>query len=220
MHGRQAILLLGRQGAGKGTVGAFLARELDAVHLSAGELLRARVAAGGQGALEIRAQIDRGLAVPVETSYGLLGERLRALPRDELLILDGYPRDASELPVLGELLGGEAHLVLLLNVPTPIAVSRLLARETCECCGAGYGPGVPSGSPGVCDGCGGALAHRADDSPQALGHRLEGWASRSPAILAHFRQTESLVEIDASGPSSDVNRRALDVVRDCAISGS
>src|SRR6476659_5634941 len=132
---RRAILLLGSQGAGKGTVGAILADELDGIHLSAGDLLRARAAVGGHVAQAIHAQIDQGLPVPVEMSYGLLEERLQQSSQNQLLILDGFPRDASELPLMDEILGGEAKLALLLNVPTPIAVARLLARESCGGCG-------------------------------------------------------------------------------------
>jgi adenylate kinase len=217
---RQAVLLLGRQGAGKGTVGAFLTQELNAIHLSAGELLRRQVAAGGPLGQEISDQIDRGLPVPVATSYGLLGEHLRAATGHELLVLDGFPHEVSELDRLRELLGREPQLAIFLEVPTPIAVARLLARETCEDCGANYGPGCPSRSPGACDQCGAPLAHRADDSPEGLGRRLDGWARRSPEILAYFEQAESLIEIDASRPSPEVNREVLEVVRDHAISDS
>jgi adenylate kinase len=215
----RAILLLGSQGAGKGTVGAFLAEELNGIHLSAGDLLRARAAIGGHVAQEIHAQIDQGLPVPAETSYGLLKECLQESSEKQLLILDGFPRDAAELPLLNEIIGGEARLALLLNVPTPIAVARLLARESCGDCGASYGPGVPPSARGVCDCCGGPLSHRADDSPQGIGRRMEGWAGRSPEILAHFRHVGTLVEIDAAGPSTQVSRSALEVVRDRVISG-
>jgi adenylate kinase len=210
---RRAILLLGSQGAGKGTLGAFLAGELDAVHLSAGELLRERIAVGGRWAGEIQGQIDRGLAVPTEISYGLLEERLRSVPEDIALVLDGFPREAAELPRLNSLLGGEADLALLLNLPRPIAVARLREREACKQCGASYGPGVPARSPARCDRCGGTLVRRADDSPRALARRLDGWSTRAPAIIAHFRAAATLIELDASLDPAALARRALGLVQ-------
>jgi adenylate kinase len=209
---RQAILLLGIGGAGKGTLGAPLADELGGVHLSAGRLLRERVASGGRWSAEIQDRIDRGLGVPAEISYGLLEERLGSLPEDAGLVLDGFPREIGPLPLLDRLLGGEAALALLLDLPRPIAVARLLERETCEGCGAAHGPGVPAASPGRCDRCGGALARRADDSPASLTRRVEGWSSRAPAIVDHYRGAGILVELDASVDALSLRRRAIEVL--------
>ncbi len=210
---RRAILLLGSQGAGKGTLGAILAGELGAVHLGAGDLLREQVRSGGRWATEIQDQIDRGLGVATEISYGLLEERLGSLAEDVGVVLDGYPRDLDELPRLERLLGGEADLALLLNVPRPIAIGRLLGRETCEECSASHGPGVPARSAGRCDRCGGALVRRADDSPPAIARRLDGWSSRGPAIADHFREAGTLIELDATLEADLLARQALGLVR-------
>ena len=215
----RSILLLGRQGAGKGAIGGALADELDGVHLSAGSLLRAGVRHGDLAADEIGGRIDQGHGVREDISYGLLEAALSALDSDSLAILDGYPREVAQVSRLAYLLGGEPGLVVHLEVPLPIAVSRLRSRQVCEECDAAYGPGIPASSLGRCGRCGGALGVRADDTPDALARRLAGWRNRSPEILAHYEALGILVEVDATPPFAQVRAEVLSVAADLANSG-
>ena len=121
------------QGAGKGTVGRWLAgRYASVTHLSAGALLRQHVREGGTHSAEIVAQIDGGDPVPPSISYGFLAERVQTLEKDHLLVLDGYPRERSQLDLLLETIGTDPALIIHLLIPRPIAIERLRNRETCE----------------------------------------------------------------------------------------
>lgn len=204
------LLLLGGQGAGKGTIGRFLARELKAIHLSAGSLLRAHVREGGRWASEIELRIHQGLHVREEISYGLLAARIAALAPSQDLILDGYPRGLDDLTRLAAVLGCEPKSVLLLEVPRPIAVERLLSREICEICDAPYGPGVASRKSGVCDDCGGTLSRRQDDSLHSIGRRIDGWEARRVPLITHLEHQGAVVSsIDASRSIAEVRDLAL-----------
>jgi adenylate kinase len=201
---KRSLLLLGIQGAGKGTVGRLLARDQGMAHLSAGSLLRRHVHDGGPFGEEIKAQIDRGCGVSTEISYGLLKKALADASADRPLVLDGYPREQSEIEHLLELLGVNPTLVLHLQAPRPIAVARLLSRSACDDCDATFGPGVPPRFSGVCDDCGGKLASRKDDTPPAIRCRLDGWTRRGPRILERLREITGCTQIDSSRPIDQV----------------
>ncbi len=195
---RDLVLLLGMQGAGKGTVGRLLAEDAGVTHLSAGFLLREHARAGGQHSAEILAHIDKGEAVNPSISYGLLSERVRELESDQLLLLDAYPREASQLNLLEETVGTRPALVVNLVVPRPVAIERLRDRETCEDCDATFGPDLSPRTAGTCDQCTGQLARRADDTKAAIGERLDGWARHGPLLLARLAEIAPQVNVDAT----------------------
>jgi adenylate kinase len=204
------VLLLGMQGSGKGTVARHLVTALGAVHIGAGDLLRRHVKQGGPWAEEIDTRINReGRGVDERISYGLLERSLAATSSDQLLIIDGYPRLAGQIPLLLSILGRDPTLALLLELPRPIAVSRLLWRETCETCEAPFGPESPSLRDGACDRCGGVLERRDDDTPAKIGRRHDVWQTESSAILTFFDGLGLLETIDASRPVDQVTADAV-----------
>lgn len=200
------------QGSGKGTVARALVRELGAVHIGAGDLLRRHVAEEGIWAAEIDARIAQGRGVDERISYGLLEEALGGTDHEPLLVLDGYPRLASQIPLLLRILGEPPDLVLLLDVPRPIAISRLLARETCERCDLPFGPEAPSRRAKVCDDCGGVLARREDDYALKIGRRHDAWGAESGEILSFFGRSGPLETIDASRSVDEVVADAFERV--------
>jgi adenylate kinase len=186
------------QGAGKGTVGRLLAEQADVTHLSAGSLLRDHVRAKGSEYREIGALLEEGKSVDPSISYGLLGERVRGLDGNQILLLDAFPREASQLNLLEETVGSPPALAVHLAVPRPLAVERLRNRETCEECDATFGPDFPPRSVQTCDLCAGRLAQRTDDTEAAIGERLDGWARLGPPLLAAVAGITRLVDVDAT----------------------
>jgi adenylate kinase len=200
------------QGSGKGTVGRGLDRELGAVHVGAGDLLRRHVNEKGGWAAEIKARIDNGHGVDERISYGLLEEALADVDPDSLVVFDGYPRLSSQIPLLLRILGEPPDVALWLDVPRPIAVTRLLGRETCVQCDRPFGPEAPPRRAGACDACGGALQRREDDDPVKIGRRHDAWGAESEDILGFFDDDDRLVRVDASGSLDLVLADACEVV--------
>ena len=85
-------MLLGKQGAGKGTQAARLADHYGVEHLSTGELFRASVAAGTPAGLEAKRYMDAGELVPDDTVIKVVDERFTGDFLDRGFILDGFPR--------------------------------------------------------------------------------------------------------------------------------
>ena len=70
------IVLLGRQGAGKGTQCLRLSRHYVVPHISTGDMLRAAVKAGTPLGLEAKAIMDAGGLVRDDIIIGLVKERI------------------------------------------------------------------------------------------------------------------------------------------------
>lgn len=195
---------MGVQGSGKGTVARGLRREFGAIHIGAGDLLRRRAAEGGEWAAEIDARLSEGQGVDERISYGLLEQGLADVDGDSLLVLDGYPRLAPQVPLLLQVLGEPPDLVVALEVPRPIAVTRLLGRETCGNCGQTFGSEVPPCRVGACDECDGKLERRQDDSQAMIARRRDAWTTESRRILSLLTVQSPVRRVDAA--------RAVDTV--------
>src|SRR5690554_894839 len=87
------IVLLGKQGAGKGTQAARLAAHYSIAHLSTGDMFRQQAAQGTAFGLEAKRYMDAGDLVPDEIVMGVIEECLA--PGGSLgdgFVLDGFPR--------------------------------------------------------------------------------------------------------------------------------
>ena len=69
------LLMQGSPGAGKGTHGRRLAKDLGIPHIATGELLRAQVASGTPLGREARAFMDRGDYVPDDVMVEMIRSR-------------------------------------------------------------------------------------------------------------------------------------------------
>lgn len=203
------VLLLGRQGAGKGLIGRLLATHVRGDFLSMGDVLRTEQAHATHLGLEIGRLIDAGHAVTPAVSYGLMANALAARPTPGPLVLDGIPRRVSEVERVTELLGREPSAVIVLDVPVPIAVERLLNRQSCQGCGMPHGPAWPARN-GRCRSCEKALSPRPDDSDVVkISHRLEVWGMESRAICGYYDRLGVLHEVIADGHVNEVLERVI-----------
>ena len=85
------VIILGRQGAGKGTQCARLVSEYGIVHVSTGDMLRAAVAAGTELGKKAEAIMASGGLVSDDIMNGIVAERLA---EDDItengVLLDGF----------------------------------------------------------------------------------------------------------------------------------
>lgn len=115
----RGVFLIGPPGAGKTTQGALLAQSLGGVHLSMGELVRGWRAAG----VPVPSPRADGAAARDRT-LALLAE---AVPQTELLVLDGFPRTASQAAWLVDITPGGACLVEI-RAPLSECIARMKSR--------------------------------------------------------------------------------------------
>jgi adenylate kinase len=186
------ILLLGPQGAGKGTQGRLVSAEHGIPHIATGDILRTAMAAGTELGRQVKPTYDAGGLVPDDVMIALIRERLTSDDVASGFVLDGFPRNAVQAEALDEMLeeiGRPLSVVLEFQLPEEVAVERLTRRAEEE--------------------------GRADDTPESIGRRLRLYHEQTEPLIEHYRARGSLVGIHADRPVGEVFaeiQRALEQV--------
>ena len=153
------VLIVGPQGAGKGTQAALLAENLKIPHISTGDIFRANVTAGTELGVLAKKYMDAGELVPDEVTSAMVKARLEEPDADGGFLLDGFPRTVPQAQWLGGVLHENDHdldAVLLLDAPDDVLLERMLARG------------------------------RADDTADAITRRLALYHSETTPLLEHY----------------------------------
>jgi adenylate kinase len=208
-------VILGKQGAGKGTQCARLARHYVVPHISTGDMLRA--AARSQTVFGEKAKqfMDAGELVPDEVMIGLVRERLDYEDTSARgFILDGFPRTREQAQALHEFLADDRPLDLAIDIelPTEAALKRLAARRVCDVCGAIYSADQPPHLNWTCDFCGGEVVQREDDQPDAIKRRLDLYEEQTAPLIAWYLERDHLVTIDGMGHPDQVFQRMVHAI--------
>src|SRR5580765_3057331 len=129
------VLLLGPQGAGKGTQAQRISAEYDIPHIASGEILRAEMAAGTELGHRVKDVYDRGDLVSDDLMIELIKHRLAQTDTDAGFILDGFPRTTVQAEVLDSMfdeIGRNFSVVFALQIPDEVAFGRLRRRAEIE----------------------------------------------------------------------------------------
>ena len=104
----RTILLFGAPGSGKGTQGKILGQIPGFYHLSCGEVFRTLNTKSELGKIFVEYS-SKGLLVPDELTIQMWRENIRAQeilslykPDDDLLVLDGIPRNANQARIMDQ----------------------------------------------------------------------------------------------------------------------
>jgi adenylate kinase len=205
------LVLLGKQGAGKGTQAARLSERYGIEHVSTGDLFRAAAAAGTPAGKEAEQYMNRGDLVPDDLTLRIVDERFAEDGLvDRGFVLDGFPRTLPQAEKLEEVLDGHPlDLVINLEVPTEIVLDRIAGRRVCENCGTTYHVNAPPKNDWTCEVCGGQVVQREDDSEDAVMRRLELYQEETVPIIDFYRRLDKLVVIDGTGTGDDVFSRLV-----------
>jgi len=179
------LVLLGRQGSGKGTQGARLAAHYGIAHISTGEMLRNAIKHGTPVGKVVKEVIDKGGLVEDDLMSSLVKGRLgEADARTRGYLLDGYPRTLTQAQALDDIARARPiNVVVDLEVPREVVAARISARREAE--------------------------HRVDDSPEAVEHRLSLYDERTAPLIAHYRQLGVLSVVDGVGTPDEVFTRLV-----------
>ena len=208
------LIILGRQGAGKGTQCVRLSRHFVVPHISTGDMLRAAAREGSELGLAAKQIMDAGGLVGDEIMIGLVEERLSkpdAVTRG--YILDGFPRTVAQAKALeAATVERPIHVVIDLDVPREIVVERLSSRRVCRDCGTNYTASANEPSPWICDVCGGDVEQRADDTPEAVNRRLDLYETQTAPLIEFYSGRGMLTVVNGVGHPDHVFRRLTDAV--------
>jgi adenylate kinase len=208
-HGLR-LVLLGRQGAGKGTQAQLLADNYGVEHLSTGDLFRAAAAEGTRAGLEAKRFMDEGELVPDATVVRVVEERFTGDFLERGFVLDGFPRTLPQAKELQRVLDGqELDVVIDLDVAREIVLDRIAGRRVCESCGATYHVSMPPRQDWTCDVCNGRVVQRDDDTEEAVARRLEIYDAETVPIIDFYCNLGKLVVVDGVGETDDVFKRLV-----------
>ncbi len=216
--GATHVIIMGPQGAGKGTQAVAVAPRLGLAHVATGDLFREAMASDTDLGNEVRSYYDRGALVPDDLTIRMLMARvddvLRADPNLRGMLLDGFPRNQVQAEALDSALrerGDRLAAVVHVDVPRDILMDRLTGRLICPSCGATYHRIFnPPKEEGVCDVCGSTLIQRSDDTPDAVERRLSIYYEQTAPVLAYYRNAGLLIDIDGDRPIDEVSASIID----------
>ena len=208
------LVLLGRQGAGKGTQASLLVAHLGVQHLSTGAILRQEVASGTELGHHVEELMAEGHLVPDEIVLQVVKHRLDDVEvRRRGFLLDGFPRTEPQATALMGLLAPDGlDAAINLEVPAGVVRKRLAMRRVCSRCET---PTVARNREHTvyCQNCGGTAVRRPDDSPESIDRRLAAYEEQAGPLLAFFGASGVLMQIDALGVPDDVFERLLRSLR-------
>ena len=186
------VLLLGPQGAGKGTQAKRISAEYGIPHIASGEILRAEMGAGTDLGRKVAETIERGDLVPDDVMIELIRNRLEQPDTEAGFILDGFPRTTVQAEALDSMfadIGRNFSVAFALQIPDGVAYDRLRLRSELE--------------------------GRADDTDEAIKRRLDNYHRETEPLIEYYRTRGNLVPIHGNRTENEVFaeiQRALEQV--------
>lgn len=211
------LIVMGRQGAGKGTQCTRLAVTLGITHIDVGDVLRNAVRRRTPLGRAAEHYLQEGRLLPDEIVTEVVCERIGPAAGSGF-VLDGFPRTLAQAEAIEDALGpGAIDLVVNLAITPKVAVRRLSTRRVCELCGSvtSFAAHRPS-----CTDCGGRLFQRDDDTVIAIRRRLAAYEHQTRPVLDWYAGQGRLVTVDGRRDTDDVTRQVLDTVTDMWATGA
>jgi adenylate kinase len=186
------VLLLGPQGAGKGTQAKRISAEYGIPHIASGEILRAEMDAGTELGMRVKDVYDRGDLVSDDLMIELIRNRLEQPDTEAGFVLDDFPRTTVQAEALDSMfndIGRNFSVAFALQIPDGVAFDRLRRRAEVE--------------------------GRADDTDEAIRRRLDNYHRETEPLIEYYRTRGNLVPIHGDRSENEVFgeiQRALEQV--------
>lgn len=195
------IVMLGKPGSGKGTVGKMLSENLGVVHISSGELFRSYIKKAGEIGKKIENYVSQGNLVPDELAIKLVEKRLQEVDCKDGMILDGFPRtvaQAKELDKFFKERGCKIDIAVELNLTDEDIIERIITRRVCSNVDCREVYNLEFKKPkqeGICDVCGSKLIQRQDDTIETVQKRLENYYKTSAELVEYYKAQDLLYTV-------------------------
>ena len=218
------LIIMGVQGAGKGTQAAFISKEYNIPRISTGDLFRAMKTREDELAKRVQEIMNSGQLVSDEVTNEVLRDRLEQPDAANGVILDGYPRNIAQAEWLEKYLesrGAKLNAVLLLNLDLYNAFKRAYGRVQSQDKTQTYNiyfhddvnydfvvdksgtfaPGVNA----TLKSTGEDLIRRADDEAGSVVKRIDTYVETTKPLVDYYREHGLLTEIDALQSIAEVS---------------
>lgn len=181
------LLIMGPQGVGKGTQAALLSEHYGIPAISTGDIFRYNLKNHTELGKQVQGYLDKGELVPDELTNSIVKDRLAQDDAKSGWILDGYPRNASQVQALDRMLeelGTPLDHVVALEAERDVLLERMQKRA------------VEQG--------------RSDDTLEVIAKRLETYEKETAPLLDIYDSRGQLVEVDGVGDIKEINNRIVE----------
>ncbi|MCL4110286.1 UNVERIFIED_CONTAM: hypothetical protein GTU68_038642 [Idotea baltica] len=186
----RCVLLFGPPGSGKGTQGKILANIPGFFHLSVGDVFRS-IDIGSTEGKQVYNAISQGELVPNELTMKIWLKAVKAYvalswykPREDLLVLDGMPRNIEQVELVKEYL--EIYRIIFLEASDQEEMVHRIRRRAIR-------------------------ENRADDANEdVIRHRFELYKAVTAPVLEQY-DPAIINRIDCNGSPAEVLREILKV---------
>ena len=163
------IVFFGPPGSGKGTQAKLLAKELNILHLSTGDILRDKLRDGDSLSLKLKEIMSSGNLVSDVILNQIIANKLMSAECSNGYILDGYPRTISQSDfLLSFIKGNNSILDVIFNfkIDFKLVEKRIILRSKQE--------------------------QRLDDNTDVIKTRLEKYIQETHPVSQFFSENFSL----------------------------
>ena len=183
------LLVLGPQGAGKGTQAKRIAADHAIPHVSTGDMFRSAIAERSELGQRVQPILASGQLVPDEITVALIRERLAHADAHAGFVLDGFPRNLAQAEALDETLtqiGRQLDAVLFFALSDEQATERMLLRATEE--------------------------NRPDDTPDVIAERLRIYHEETEPVVEYYRASGKLIPLHGDRTIPEVYAEVQDAL--------
>jgi len=217
------IVMLGKPGSGKGTVGKMLSESLGIIHISSGELFRSYIKKAGEIGKKIDSYVSKGNLVPDELAIELVEKRLLEPDCKNGVILDGFPRTVNQAEELKQFLNKQKlkiDIAVELELADQDIIDRIVKRRVCsnvECREIYNLEFKKPKQEGICDICKSKLIQREDDKIETVEQRLKTYHETSEKLVDYYKAQDLLyavkLNIHSGKTSEDVAREVKEYLK-------
>ena len=206
------ITFISAPAAGKGLLSSMINEKYGYPHISIGDLLR------GVDDEKVKKQLENGEFVDNGLIAKLLSDRLSQSDCKEGFILDGFPRNMSQISIYEEVCekaNNKKNVIIVLDIPREIGEKRILGRRVCLNCGNVFNIMFENSKPkvsGICDHCGHKLIQRTDDNLETYENRYDTFLKETKPVIDYFETRGKVYHVDGSGSSDEALKKKKKVI--------
>ena len=186
------LVFFGPPGSGKGTQAKLLAKELNILHLSTGDILREKLNDGDKLSIKLKQIMSSGNLVSDEILNQIIADKLISEECRNGFILDGYPRTISQSEfLLSFFKSNKLNLDIIFNftIDFKLIEERIMLRAKQE--------------------------QRSDDNLDVIKTRLDKYIEETSPVSKFFSENfrQNFFTIDASQEVYKIQKELMNIIK-------